>query len=192
MTFIMTDYELLSNKANDETTARQALPEDAEAVMELLVQTATWLRSTGSAQWSGLLEGNDSHRTSDAVRRGDVFVFEEEGHLAGMVMLLRQPSDWDRELWGEEGHEGAVYVHRLAVSRLFRGKRLGRDIMEWVKNGIRFEGQDRVRLDCIADNPTLNDFYSRLGFAHCGISDAAGSEFCKYELRLPPSRPDLL
>ncbi|RUS47213.1 GNAT family N-acetyltransferase [Cohnella sp. AR92] len=177
----MGDFTYITQQANSEISARQARPEDASKVMELLVQTAAWLRSTGSTQWSGLLEGVDSHNTVDAVARGDVFVFEGDGHLAGMVMLLRQPSQWDKELWGETGHEGSVYLHRLAVSRLYRGRQLGRDMLNWAKNGIRFEGQDRIRLDCIADNPVLNDFYARMGYRHRGISE---SGFCKYELLL--------
>ncbi|THF79545.1 GNAT family N-acetyltransferase [Cohnella fermenti] len=185
----MANYRYVTQKVNEEIRVREARPEDAARVMELLVQTAAWLRSMGSSQWGALLEGNDYHHTEDAVRRGDVFVFEREEELAGVVMLLRQPSAWDLDLWGGEGHEGAVYVHRLAVSRLYRGRQLGRDMLAWVRSGIRFGGQDRIRLDCIADNPVLNDFYTRMGFAHRGVSEGG---FCKYELLLPERTPDLL
>ena len=100
--------------------------------------------------------------------------------LVGMMMLLQEPSEWDRELWGEEGHEGALYLHRLAISRNYAGKALGQDMMRWAEEGIRFVGKDRIRLDCIANNPVLNDFYSRIGYAFKGQAPSGFNKFEKW------------
>lgn len=154
--------------------ARQAKPEDTEAVLELLLGTAKWLQSTGSSQWGALLRGEDSHDTPAAIRRGETFVFAaEDGELAGVFILMQQPSPWDLDLWGElaEGGETAFYLHRLAINRRFAGRQLGEAMMRWAENGIQFEGKSLVRLDCIAGNETLNRFYSGLGYTFKGAAN---------------------
>ncbi|MBB6672704.1 GNAT family N-acetyltransferase [Cohnella nanjingensis] len=166
--------------------ADQAKPADADAVMRLLVRTAEWFRSLGSTQWQALLAGEDSHRTVEAISRGDVYVFRPQGEeaIAGMVMLLREPSAWDRELWGAEGHASAVYLHRLAIDRETAGRGLGGRIMRWVETDVRFPGKDRIRLDCLADNPVLNAFYAGLGYMYEGRAENANGSYSKYEKRL--------
>ncbi|TJY42265.1 GNAT family N-acetyltransferase [Cohnella pontilimi] len=164
-----------------EFTASKAQLEDTDAVKRLLVRTAEWLKSKGSTQWSGLLHGEDYHDTAGAIRRGDVYVFHVGGVLAGTVILLQQPSAWDRDLWGDEGHEPSIYLHRLAINRELGGTGLGTRIMRWAETGIRFPGKDRIRLDCIADNPVLNRFYSGLGYEFKGT---APTGFNLYEKKL--------
>ncbi|UVI27591.1 GNAT family N-acetyltransferase [Paenibacillus spongiae] len=175
----MKAFQLHNARVNPDIRAFHAKPEDTAAIQELLVQTARWLKSRGSLQWGGLLAGIDSHDTAGSILRGNVFVCKEGDTLAGMMMLLPEPSEWDRQLWGEEGHEGAIYLHRLAINRDYAGRGLGRDMMQWAEQGIRFPGKDRIRLDCIADNPALNDFYTRIGYEFMGQAPGGFNTFEK-------------
>lgn len=100
------------------TSARK---DDAKEVMDLLVQAAEWLRYKGSNQWSGLLQGRyPQYAGGDRPRV--CFLFRQNEELAGVVMLLPEASGWDRRLWGDEGHEESVYLHRLAINRRFAGR----------------------------------------------------------------------
>jgi ribosomal protein S18 acetylase RimI-like enzyme len=165
-------YKIIQTTASGQFEVVVAQPGDTEEVMSLLVETAEWLKSRGSTQWAGLLEGKDSHNTADAIRRGDVFVFKQNQEIAGMVLLLSSPSPWDRELWGNKAFEGdgAVYLHRLAVRRKYARTGLGRTILNWCTSGIHFPGKEWMRLDCIADNPTLDSFYTANGYSYVGES----------------------
>ncbi|MFW5436139.1 GNAT family N-acetyltransferase [Paenibacillus apiarius] len=164
----MSECTIIYDRISDDIAAAQAAPEDTGAVRSLLVQTAEWLRSRGSSQWSGLLDGVDTHNTTGAIENGNVFIFKQGAQIAGIVMLLRQPSEWDCALWGDEGHDSSIYVHRLAIHRDYAGKRIGAAIMNWVEHGISFPGKDRIRLDCIASNATLNAFYQSMGYEYKG------------------------
>lgn len=181
----MFDYEIVQKRIVADLTSAQAVPDDIPQVTELLVGVAKWLQSRGSTQWQGLLYGDDSHQTAEAIRRGNVFLFKNGGEVAGMVMLLREPSEWDRELWGDEGHESSIYLHRLAINRAYSGQGLGEAILGWAESGIRFPGKERIRLDCIASNPVLNSFYRKMGYAYAGAAVNPHGEFSKYERRLP-------
>ncbi|MCB5336198.1 hypothetical protein JTE87_03117 [Bacillus amyloliquefaciens] len=130
----MTPFTITEEKAGAfrVTSARK---DDEEEVMDLLVQAAEWLRDKGSNQWSGLLQGEDTHNMREAIAKGYVFLFRQNEELAGVVMLLPEASGWDRRLWGDEGHEESVYLHRLAINRRFAGAGLGRTIMTWAETG---------------------------------------------------------
>ncbi|GMK37138.1 putative N-acetyltransferase YesJ [Paenibacillus sp. CCS19] len=166
------DAYILHSHVIDNIDVVQSTAEDAPAIMNLLLQTAQWLNSKGSTQWSGLLRGEDHHNTTESASRGDVYLFKDGESLAGIVTLLRSPSAWDINLWGEEGHERAVYLHRLAINREYGGRNLGDAMLQWVHTSIRFEGKDRIRLDCIDSNPQLDTFYRSAGYTYAGHSDA--------------------
>ncbi|CAI6027626.1 hypothetical protein PAECIP112173_00506 [Paenibacillus sp. JJ-100] len=164
---------------NDGYEAVQAQSGDTEEVLSLLVESASWLKSQGSSQWSALLQGEDSHNTPAAIQRGDVFVFKKEAKIAGMVILMQKPSPWDVKLWGDQAHDEdqALYLHRLAIRRAYARTGLGKSILQWSINGIQFKNKSLVRLDCGADNATLNAFYAANGFAYAGLQHG----YCLYE-----------
>ncbi|SFI30874.1 Acetyltransferase (GNAT) family protein [Paenibacillus sp. UNC496MF] len=174
----MLNYILHNDHANPRIAVSQAKPDDAPAVMALLVGAARWLQSKGSAQWSALLSGDDHHDVVGHIAAGELFLFKDGDALAGIVLLMQTPKQWDLDLWGPDGHEPNVYLHRLAINREHAGQGLGTDIVRWAETGISFPGKRTMRLDCIASNPKLNDFYRGLGYAYKGTSP---SGFCLYE-----------
>lgn len=143
--------EMIEPEAAAGFAAEIVTPDTAAEASELLVGIARWLRGNGSRQWSGLLDGEDSHGLDEAVRRGEAILFRdgmdgpgrEKGRPAGLVLLLRQPGAWDRELWGEQGHEPYVYLHRLAVARAYAGSGLGRAILRWAREQAVHPGKRR-------------------------------------------------
>lgn len=164
------------------TSVDRAEPEDTQAIMRLLVNTAEWLLSKGSNQWNALLRGEDSHNTPEAINRGEVFIFRQDPQIAGMVMLLRQPNAWDRELWAERADDNsAIYLHRLAINRKFAGKGIGKHMMQWIDSTAPSIGKRVIRLDCLANNKALNSFYSGLGYELTGKAANSYGEFSKYE-----------
>lgn len=165
----MKPFTLVQQEIEAGIQVYQAKPEDADAVMALLLKTAQWFKSKGSSQWSALLDGEDSHNTREVIKHGNVFVFKEGEKIAAMVILLTDASPWDIDLWGEEDQENSFYVHRLAIDRDYAGRGLGKAVLEWVEHGIAIEGKPQIRLDCIGTNDTLYQFYSNAGYTHKGL-----------------------
>jgi GNAT superfamily N-acetyltransferase len=166
-------FTIRNQYINDGFQAVQAQSGDTEEILSLLVETASWLESQGSSQWNALLQGHDSHDTPSAIQRGDVFVFKKEAEIAGMVILMPKPSPWDIKLWGDQAHaeDEALYLHRLAIRRKYARTGLGKSILQWSTSGIQFKEKSLVRLDCGADNVTLNSFYAGNGFRYAGGHD---------------------
>jgi Acetyltransferase (GNAT) family. len=172
---------ILNPHVIDQINVVQSTEEDTPAIMDLLVQTAQWLNSKGSTQWGALLRGEDHHNTVESARRGDVYLFKDGRTLAGIVTLLRRPSAWDINLWGEEGHERAVYLHRLAINREYGGRKLGYAMLQWVHTSIQFDGKDCIRLDCNDSIPQLNQFYRSAGYTYIGHADSGFFLFERFQ-----------
>lgn len=185
----MKTFHITEERVQDDIYASQAKTADTEPIMSLLYRTAAWLNSKGSTQWNELLQGVDVHGMAVSIAKGDVFVFKRDGVPAAVVMLLQQPSAWDRELWsslgdkGEAGHGESIYLHRLAIDRAFAGSQLGHAVLRWAETGIRFPGKRRLRLDCKAGVPALNAFYRAAGYTFQGEIPKG---YLLFEKELPP------
>ncbi len=77
----MSSFKIKSKTIADGFYACPAVYEDAESITGLLVRTAEWLRDRGSNQWSGLLEGQDTHDITGSIENGHVFVFKKTKSL---------------------------------------------------------------------------------------------------------------
>lgn len=102
------------------------------------------------------------------VQNNEVFVAAVRNELVGCFSV-----HWRyEEMWGEQFHEDAGYVHRLCVSRKRKGEGIGRELIRYAESYVQAKGKSWLRLDCMADNPSLNSYYSRLGFVLQGRFDA--------------------
>ncbi|MGB3161299.1 GNAT family N-acetyltransferase [Carnobacterium sp.] len=168
---------------------QQAKANQKFLIEEMLQQSALWLQSKGSKQWSGILKGEDRHNTSEAIERGEVFVGMIDEQMAGMFVLWSQQSEWDQEFWGKELSDDYVYLHRLAVNRNFSGKGISKELLLEAKIYAKRRGFIAIRLDCIADNDYLNKLYQDAGFRYVGkkidvLADGAKKDFHLYQCDL--------
>jgi GNAT superfamily N-acetyltransferase len=184
----MNNVTNLNPDLNEDVFAYQATAEDVTHIKSLILDTAAWLKGKGLSQWNALLEGEDSHNLTGAILRGEVFAFKSRqlNELIGTVILQLNPSAWDFNLWGEgdQFHDSAIYLHRLAVSRSYGGKGLGGLILGWSESGVSFANKDRIRLDCVEYNEHLNQFYRKSGYAFKGIKDG----YSRYEKMITASK----
>ncbi|MBO0471073.1 GNAT family N-acetyltransferase [Enterococcus sp. DIV0242_7C1] len=165
---------------------RKATTEEGQTALELLKETAEWLKSIGSDQWSDVLKGEDKHGLIAAVKRGEVFFFyNNEKQLAGMVAAWQKPTEWDRLLWKNiESSQKSCYLHRVIIRPRYRKAGYGKELLNAVK--VEFENQvDELRLDCLASNQRLSRFYIENEFKYIGRSkDNTGVEFELFSYKL--------
>jgi transcriptional regulator GlxA family with amidase domain len=153
--------------------------EDGEAVRELLVNAARWIERThGIVQWR---EERFTHAyVSELIEQYELFVARMDGVPVGCLSV-----QWrDEEIWGDQFHEDAGYVHRLAVSRDYPGMGIGTRLLNWAEGYAREQGKLWLRLDCMAGNAALNGYYTREGFTFCGRYEAQGWAASLYERRI--------
>lgn len=114
---------------------------------------------------------------SEWIEQYEVFVAHMDGVPVGCLSV-----QWlDEEIWGNQFHENAGYVHRLAVSRDYPGLGIGTRLLNWAEGYAKEHGKSWMRLDCMAGNSALNGFYLREGFAFRGRYEAQGWTAHLYE-----------
>jgi GNAT superfamily N-acetyltransferase len=137
---------------------REALPADVVIVERLLLEAARWVDAMGVVMWEAGELARD--RLADEVAAGQFFIADAGGAAAGVVRFqLEDPLFWPDRPAGE-----AAFVHRLAVSRAFKGQGVSRALLEWTVDRARDLGRQYLRLDCDASRPKLQALYEGFGF----------------------------
>ncbi len=152
---------------------------DAETVRSILLEAAQWIHAKGIDQWR-IAEFTKEH-VLDNIQGGDVFLAYDGGAPIGTVIVRRKPGPFDRQIWGEKADDHAAYVHRLAIRTKYHGQGLGGQILGWAEDESVRTGKAYVRLDCMADNEALNQYYQRFGFVHQGVHSAGRFSVSRYE-----------
>jgi ribosomal protein S18 acetylase RimI-like enzyme len=171
-------------KANDlvgiESDVRiiRAQQGDLDRVLEILEEASRWLSSKGlETQW--LPSPAFRQTVKDNIGRGDVYVVKDVQGTFGTITL-----QWsDKKFWGDLPLD-AGYVHKLAIKRSYGGKRFGLRLLAWAEAKARAEGKRYLRLDCLASNKAIRDYYEKAGFAHVKDTLAPGWNASLYEKKL--------
>jgi len=143
-------------------------------VAGLLDEATVWVNDLGFSQWP-LPFPRD--QLAGAIERGEVYVVEsEDGEAVATVSMLPD----DPLYWGDQPPD-AFYVHKLAVRRDQAGRGIGAAIVEWANAEAAEAGREFLRLDCLADNPGIRDYYEDLGFEHRGDLVLDGQKMSLYE-----------
>jgi len=102
---------------------------------------------------------------AELIASSELHCFEDERHILAAVKLSRTADD---RVWGNTAAP-ALYVAKLATDDRARSSSYFRTTM--LPAITEYAGPTTpLRLDCLADNRRLKDFYSRLGFV--GLGDA--------------------
>jgi ribosomal protein S18 acetylase RimI-like enzyme len=149
---------------------RRATAADFDVVLAMMIEAATWLQSRGISQWSFFLTepARDFIRNRILVEEAYLVFDPAEQAVATFTLYWM-----DEEIWGSRGLDGeAGYVHGLAVCRRAAGKWLGNALLTLASNLIAENSRRLVRLDCMAQNDALCNYYRRAGFTDLGVADS--------------------
>ena len=113
-------------------------------------------------------EIKDQGDYAESIRPGEVQLAFIGDELVGTLrVLLREPI-----VWPDVVEDDAAYVHNLAVRRAWGKNGLGGQMLEWAADRAAGLGRRFVRLDCVADNQFLAEYYVQAGFEERGEIDA--------------------
>lgn len=157
---------------------RQARHTDADAVERLLVEAARWVDALGVVMWE---DGELARARLDAEIAEGTFYMAEAGDVpAGVVRFqLEDPLFWPDRPPGE-----AAFVHRLVVSRAFKGQGVSEALLAWAADRAQRLGLAYLRLDCDASRPKLRALYERFGFRFHSYRQVGPYYVARYEYPL--------
>ena len=157
---------------------RQAQPDEAALVADVLSAAAAKIRDRGELIW-------DAPEVSEAaveadVRAGMYYVaFDEEGVAGVYRFQLEDPS-----FWPETPRGSSAFVHKLAVYPARQGRDIAHALLGHACELARRHGRKYLRLDCVSGKPGLRAVYERFGFRHHSEKKLGDLMFDRFELAL--------
>ncbi|OZM69900.1 hypothetical protein CFN78_28160 [Amycolatopsis antarctica] len=142
---------------------------DLPAVMDLLSDRTNWLRSKGFSQWN---TRDFRPIMAKSIECGWTWILRNDGtSIATLTMSTMADSDF----WTlEEIDHPAFYLSKLATALDWRGKSIGRLLVEWANAYALERGVRRLRWDVWRENTALQDYYRRMGAQHLRTVDVPG------------------
>ena len=137
-------------------------------ILEILQDTQKWLRAKGINQWTLPFTLD---WVNECIQKQQFFVATIDDEIVGTVQLTKT----DDSMWGETTKE-AFYIHSLAVRRRWQGHQIGGRLLCWIEAFAIQNNRRYLRLDCMAENSTLCQYYEQLGFVSCCIKEILGGD----------------
>jgi len=157
---------------------RPARSTDVDIVLGILDEAATWLqeRRIPSVWRPG---GFSRQSFLDQISRGEVYIALVDDLTVGTFIL-----QWaDSLFWGERQPD-AGYVHKLAIRPGSAGKGIGLEMLKWAETQAKGAGKRFLRLNCLAEDRKIRDYYERAGFIYRGDILEPRGRASLYEKRL--------
>ena len=85
----------------------------------------------------------------------------------------------DELIWGIQDHDPSIYIHRIATSPDFRGRKLVSNIILWANEFGKKHNLQYIRMDTVGVNEGLIKHYTGLGF------DFLGTKYLPEKSELP-------
>lgn len=158
---------------------RQVRNSEFDAVYDILHENAKWLLSKDIIQWPlGWLESIRSE-IKVSIDAKAFFAVEIDNEVAGVCEIKTAAE----ALW-DNSQTAALYIHKLAIRRQYSNHGLGRNILDLIKVTARQKNINILRLDCVAHNHQLREYYESYGFNLKGIVDAGDVNLALYEYKI--------
>jgi GNAT superfamily N-acetyltransferase len=146
-----------------------ATNDDICKVIKMLKRIALWMKDNDINQWRFLLDGGDDEEIELAITNQETYIVLKDNDIVATFTLLSKQSEWDKQIWGEDITSKTLYLHRFAIIPTYMNTGLGRSILAWIQNIVR--DKEYVRLDCVANNHKLNNFYKNNEFELVGLTN---------------------
>ncbi len=158
---------------------RLVTPTEFEIVYDLLHENARWLSLKNIIQWPLDWLQTKRQEIQGSIEFGTYHAIEIDDEIAAVVEIKSAPE----AIW-ENDNIPALYIHKLAIRRKYSDKKLGRDIINLIEMRATQQGIKYLRLDCVAHNDILRQYYESYGFILKSEVNAGEIVLALYEYRV--------
>jgi GNAT superfamily N-acetyltransferase len=144
----------------------------------MLHEAARWVDALGVVMW----EANElvDERIASEVASGQFVIAECREEPAGAMRFQTE----DLLFWPDIPQEDSAFVHRLVVSRGFKGQGVSTALLQWAVERAVALGKRYLRLDCDESRPKLRALYERFGFRVHSFRQVGPYYVARYEYAL--------
>ena len=150
---------------------RTALETDIAAIADIYEEIHA-AEESGAGKTGWVRAVYPTRQTAEAaLQRGDLFVAEDGGTVAGAAIINRQQVDvYHGAGWRFPAQDSEVMVlHTLVISPKASGKGRGEEFVHFYEEYARSQGCHVLRMDTNAINCRARTLYQRLGYREADI-----------------------
>ncbi len=164
----------------DNLKFRQARPEEATRIWEILSQAISRRKKDGSAQWQ---DGYPNPQTvENDIANGNGFVLMRDNAILGYAALIYNNEPAYNDIEGNWLTDNDFYViHRVAVADEALGNGYAQEIFRRIEAFVKEQSVKSIRVDTNFDNPAMLNIFTKLGYTYCGEVYFRGSPRKAYE-----------
>jgi ribosomal protein S18 acetylase RimI-like enzyme len=138
---------------------------DIDCLFKLYDDATAHMKQFTSTYWRGF----ERSLVEAEINEGRQYKIIENGEIACVFVITFN----DPTIWQEADADPAIYIHRIATNKSFRGNNYVQHIVNWAINYALKNGKDFLRLDTGADNEKINNYYISCGFTFKGVTGIA-------------------
>ena len=138
---------------------RLVTSKEFETVYDILHENALWLSLKNIIQWPLDWLQSKRQEIQESIELGTYHAVDIDNEIAAIVEIKSVPE----ALWGND-NTPALYIHKLSIRRKYADKKLGREIINLIEAKAIQQGIKSLRLDCVAHNDKLRQYYESCGF----------------------------
>lgn len=146
---------------------RNALPEEAEAIWEILQQAIRRRKEDGSTQWQGGYPNLDTVKNDIAKRNS--YVLSLDGKIIATAAIVLNDEPTYEEIDGQWlSDEDFIVVHRVAVSDEVVGKGIATKFFQIIEEFALEKEVFSIKIDTNHDNYAMLRILEKLEYVYCG------------------------
>jgi len=131
-------------------------PEDLESIFQLFEDSIAYQEKNGFPVWRNY-DKNTLLRDQENKNQYKVLA----GSTLGIVFSVCYT---DKIIWRHLDDGTSVYLHRIVVNPVMKGRMLFGSILDWTTEHARQKGLKSIRMDTWASNHGLISYYQKFGF----------------------------
>ena len=148
----------------------KGIADDLDEILLLFNKAQQWLIQKGhQAQW-GTQPFTENPRQIEQfkqwLQQGTFYLLRHEECIASTLVIGNQAPAYAQAAFPHPPH--TLYLEAFATDPAFRGKGLGKMLLQQAEQEAETRGATRLRLDCWAGNRALRNYYQSAGFQEIG------------------------
>lgn len=158
---------------------RTATAADAAALLQLVRDCVTGMRTAGIEQWDEVYPNTET--IARDIEAGTLHVLCDGDTIIASITIDQTVDPlWQCMTWSAQG-EPAAAVHRLMVHPSQQGRGFSKLLMQHAETVTRGQGFRSIRLDTFLQNPAAMALYPSLGYQPTGTAMMRKGEFAGFE-----------
>lgn len=141
-------------------TIIQSEPGDMDVIFSLFDAAIAYQKKKGYDLWPQFSREMIEHE----IKEGRHWKIMDGQDVACVFSVLYN----DPVIWKEKDMDPSVYLHRIAVNPLHKGKGIMKQIRQWAIEHARENNKHYVRMDTWGNNEVLRNYYISCGFHYIG------------------------